>query len=262
MMILHRFARTTTDSVTVLLSWCSIGPVNSGSFPAEVCSSPASPIFSIFQLLKKKQNWKHSRLIIFVFDTKKKRESKSLEREIRSLERGTEFLFGQERDCSGLFYFFFFSSPLCGQRADRDQLLPLDWHQNEIHVLSPQGPLRFSFFLPPLYIYIQCIQCNTFSSLFFTFVSERVIRSPFLSSPPLSLPFFPSPPSDRFRPPFSPSEPRMAGTKRERKRAEQGERRKRIRQVASGGSFTDREQRSFERRWKINLFFERSLEKE
>lgn len=127
MMILHRFARTTTDSVTVLLSWCSIGPVNSGSFPAEVCSSTASPIFSIFQLLKKKQNWKHSR-IIFVFDTKKKRESKSLEREIRSLERGTEFLFGQERDCSGLFYFFFFSSPLCGQRADRDQLLPLDWH--------------------------------------------------------------------------------------------------------------------------------------
>lgn len=120
-----------------------------------------------------------------------------------------------------------------------------------------------SRFSSPPYIYIYIVyKCNTFSSLFFTFVSERVIRSPFLSSPPLSLPFFPSPPSDRFRPPFSPSEPRMAGTKRERKRAEQGERRKRIRQVASGGSFTDREQRSFERRWKINLFFERSLEKE
>ena len=107
-MILHRLARTTTRhtlslSVTVLLSWCSIGPVNSGSFPAEVCSSSPPPLYIYFPLskLKKKKKTKLEKLETLADKYLRAPRHEEEERikefgawlEIRSLERGTEFLF-------------------------------------------------------------------------------------------------------------------------------------------------------------------------
>ena len=275
-MILHRLARTTTRhtlslSVTVLLSWCSIGPVNSGSFPAEVCSSSPPPLYIYFPLskLKKKKKTKLEKLETLADKYLRAPRHEEEERikefgawlEIRSLERGTEFLFRPGKGLQWTFFtsLFFLTTP----SADKELIVTSYTLLigTRMKFTSYRRNVPFLVFPPPspsIYTYIQCIQCDTFSSFCFSpsFHSERVIRSSLSSIPS---PFFPSPPSDRFRPPFSPSEPRT-GTKRERKRAEQGERRKRIRQVASGASFTDRGQRSFERRWKISLF-ERSLEK-
>lgn len=129
--------------------------------------------------------------------------------------------------------------------------------------LSPQRSLlslSLSTFLvfPSPYIYTVYVAWYVyFSPLVFSLSSLNAwfVRSFALSFIPL-----PSPPSDRLRPPFSPSEPRKRRGRNGKGNGRNRESGERIRQVASGGSFAENNVR-FERSCsKINLF-ERSLEK-
>lgn len=126
-------------------------------------------------------------------DTKKKRESKSLELgwKFARWREEQNFYFGQERDCSGLFlHLFFFSPPPLRTKSwswpATPSWLALEWNSRPIAATS-----RFSFFLPPLplyiYIYIVYTVWYVLLFLFFTFVSLWTCDSFFPFFHPLSL---------------------------------------------------------------------------
>lgn len=166
-------------------------------------------------------------------DTKKKRESKSLELgwKFARWREEQNFYFGQERDCSGLFlHLFFFSPPPLRTKSwswpATPSWLALEWNSRPIAATS-----RFSFFLPPLplYIYIYSVYSVIRSPLF-------VFHLRFTLNVWFVLPFLPSPLPSFPRLPLTDSGRLSRRVNRERGRNEKGNGRNR----ESGGKESDK----------------------